>query len=892
MAISSDGIGLLFRAKGDTDDAKKAFSDLRSHVNTEVDSITGRGSTKFAQFAQSMGLSEASATKLAGAMGPLAAGVGIASAAMAIELTAALKLGEGLFGLAKSASEAGSKIKDMQDKTGLAAPLLSTLSVNAELAGSSLDQVGGGLIKFAKNIGEANSGNEKAQANMKALGVTTTDLDAGLKQAVLTIFHAKDGTEQINLAIKAFGKSGADLIPVIKQMGGDLEAAQKEAERLGLTLSDADVQAADAFGDTLDTLTKQISVLTEKFALEFAPQITMAMAEVSEFLARNQDAFREWGSVVAGAIGDIVAGFEFLGSTAGSIFGWLDKELGTNQSSWFNWKGAVLNSILALIGPLGIVAGLIKSIGEMTKTGEQMGPYSWEMNKPDKSKFGGFGGSKGGGAGGKSAADQKADADLKAQLDLQKLYLKDLEDAYKATWERIQKAVKKDQDEDSFMAEADKANKEFLKNVPAVLAAIDDLEKKLLKDPTKNQSKLLEKQQAERLEQIVKLVEDNDEKAHDISGKFDEKRAETAKKLLKEIADFSQKTSDEIHDDLEKNANEEIEAAKDHYKELLESGTLTKKQIAAATVDLNQILSRNFQALTIEENAVYENRKDALDLWRRKQEEEINKNITNEESRKAALASVNDEYQRRLDLIEKIHKAEQERIAAQTATTADPSSAGGLDTLIATIGAGMKAGADSVKTMEGVLQHFGGIALDVFNQVGQAVGQMVANFVLMGSAGTTFRKFVATILASVAQQAATLAVMCLAYAALATTVIGALLLGGTPHQFLIAAAMFGAVAAGAAIAGRLVAGDSFKQQAAGERSFAQSAGSSASDERGKAGVYSSQKDQIVETGRNAPGENGLQVALVIKDKSDWFSQMFHVEWEKNGRLRRTILDAT
>jgi hypothetical protein len=888
VAISSDSIGLLFRAKGDTSDAKKAFSDLRSGINSEVDAITGTGSTKFAQFAQSMGLSEASASKLAGTMGGLAAGVGAAAAIMAAEVAVAIKVSEGLFRMAESAAEAGGKIKDMQDKTGLAAPLLSTLSINAQLAGSSLEQVGGGLVKFAKNIGDAASGNDKAQASMKALGVTTTDLDKGLKQAIITIANAHDGTEQINLAIKAFGKSGADLIPVIKQMGGDLEAAQKRAEHLGLTLSDADVDAADAFGDTLATLSEQVKVAGERFALEFAPEITKAMASISEFMARNQDTVREWGGAVASAISDIVAGFEWLATTAGSIFGYLNSLLGTNQSSWFNWKNAILNGVLALLGPLGQVAGLIKSIGEMTKTGEQYGPYSWEMNKTVAPKLP-SGGGKGGG-GGKGAVDQKADADLKAQLDLQKLYLKDLEEAYKESMTRVRDEFKKNSDVPTFIENANKANKEFAAGLPALLDEIDKLEQKLLKDPTTNQKALLDKQQAERREQIEKMGKDDVDKNNDIIEKFDEKRAENAKKLLKEIADFSIKTSDEIHDNLVKNANDEIEQAKKKYKDLVDAGNLSKKAQQAAYDELSQILFRNYSALTIEENAFYDNQKINLDAWKKKKEDEIAANITDEETRKAKLKEVNDEYERRLKLLNDIHDAETKSIEEKTAEPVDDAQPGFVDTIVG----GLAKGANAVKNMQGVMQTFGGIALDVLNQVSQGVGNMVANFVLMGSAGTSFRKFVATILASVAQQAAVLAVMCLAYAALATTVIGAIMLGGSPHQFLIAAALFGAVAAGAAIAGRLVAGDSFKQQAAGEKSFAQTAGAGASDDRNKGGVYSSQSDQLIEAGRNTPGKAGtvpVNVTLAIRDKSDWFSQMFKIEWDKNGPIRQIIMDA-
>jgi hypothetical protein len=173
VAITSDSIGLLFRAKGDTDDAKKAFSDLRTNITGDVDAIESKGKTGFSGLAQSMGLSE-------GAAVGLAAGVAVAAAAIVAAVSAAISLSVGLFNLTKSASEYGSEIKDASDKTGLSASTLTTLKYAADNAGSSLETVTSGTAKFAKLIGEASDGNVKAQKTLKELGVTSKDLNTAL----------------------------------------------------------------------------------------------------------------------------------------------------------------------------------------------------------------------------------------------------------------------------------------------------------------------------------------------------------------------------------------------------------------------------------------------------------------------------------------------------------------------------------------------------------------------------------------------------------------------------------------------------------------------------------------------------------------------------------------
>lgn len=104
------------------------------------------------------------------------------------------------------------------------------------------------------------------------------------------------------------------------------------------------------------------------------------------------------------------------------------------------------------------------------------------------------------------------------------------------------------------------------------------------------------------------------------------------------------------------------------------------------------------------------------------------------------------------------------------------------------------------------------MALDAFQAMADGFGAMVEQWVLYGNAGEGgLRKMVASVLANVARIAATYAIMSLAAAALATTVWGAALLGGTPAQFLQAAALFGAVAVAAAVAGRFTAGNLFQQ---------------------------------------------------------------------------------
>ena len=195
------------------------------------------------------------------------------------------------------------------------------------------------------------------------------------------------------------------------------------------------------------------------------------------------------------------------------------------------------------------------------------------------------------------------------------------------------------------------------------------------------------------------------------------------------------------------------------------------------------------------------------------------------------------------------------------------------------------------------LKGIGNIIGSQFNVIAQAVGNAVKAFVLFGSAGGSFKKFAAEILASIAQMAIVQAVWELAqgFAMLALSwFTGNPKYGASATAHFTAAAIYGVVGGVAAVAGRAVAGDSFQQESQG--GFGSSGQPSRSNRnttnQGRAFSGFGDEATIIDTSRNAPStEMGVGVELRLKDKSNWFSDMFEVELNSNGKLRRLVLDA-
>ena len=106
-----------------------------------------------------------------------------------------------------------------------------------------------------------------------------------------------------------------------------------------------------------------------------------------------------------------------------------------------------------------------------------------------------------------------------------------------------------------------------------------------------------------------------------------------------------------------------------------------------------------------------------------------------------------------------------------------------------------------------------GLPMQIIGQFAQGIGQLVQQFVLLGSAGpNATKKLVASVLASVAAQAAVQAIMFTAYGIAALTPWGAAIYGPAAPWFKAAATM-AIIAASAGGIGRAVAGNSFNETA-------------------------------------------------------------------------------
>lgn len=217
------------------------------------------------------------------------AGIGAAAAAMGYAIIKTL--------------DSASELIDTANNLGIAAQSLQVMQHAGALTGVSVENLNMGLYKLNQNIGTALlQGAGGATDALKALGIPVREIAAMKADKQFEVIAAKlnemqSPAERTALAVELFGKQGPKLLLMVE----NLAAAKKEMEDLGLALSDFDVAALDAAGDSLDELKGIFDSGLKKAVAEIAPLIVAIVTNI-------KDAIKEAGGfeVIWGRIKDAI----------------------------------------------------------------------------------------------------------------------------------------------------------------------------------------------------------------------------------------------------------------------------------------------------------------------------------------------------------------------------------------------------------------------------------------------------------------------------------------------------------------------------------------------------------------------------------------------------------
>ena len=216
--------------------------------------------------------------------------------------------------------EVGTALNNMSRQVGTPVERLQELSYAASQFGAESDVVQDALKTLNEYIVEIATGdNEELAGLFSALGISVRDANGELRTAADILPEFADGLQrndnialQTKMAIAAFGdEAGVKLLPLLKQGSGALEAYASEAHRLGMVMSDEDVQAAAEMQRSFTNLRGTLSGLTNTIGAALAPTVTRIAERFRDMTAANREAFADRFVAVAERFAQTLEKFDF-----------------------------------------------------------------------------------------------------------------------------------------------------------------------------------------------------------------------------------------------------------------------------------------------------------------------------------------------------------------------------------------------------------------------------------------------------------------------------------------------------------------------------------------------------------------------------------------------------
>lgn len=798
MAIGSSDLALLFKLR-----AQNEASPVIKTAQADISRLTTSTSAQFRQMqssaTQSLGAITQSLTQVAGqlpvvgnAIGGVAnqlstltstattsaTSVGLVAGAAVLAASALGGTLKALFDITVAAAEFQGKMFDLSQQTGVSVETLSTLEIVAKTTGSSIEGLSASLGIFQKNLEAAQDPTSKEAALLKTLGVETKNTEEAFRQSLAVLAKMPEGFHQTATALELFGRGGKAVLAILKEVDGDLDAATESFRKMGILISTDAAKAADKFNDQLALLGFQVRSITAVIAAEAMPTILGAIEDFSRSLSENREAINVW----VGALFDAGRGAIFLAENITGIIPLL-RQLG----NIFPAEGSTLSRLFQST-PLGGGVSALAALGRATQgsfgglTGG-VGAQGFEGLAPTSGGRGGGGGGKRGG-GQDEAFKSALDASNRitaAQIEDARTLSVALKQAYDLNIVNLEDYYQKRQIliDDNFNTEIDAINREQ--------AALDAaLERGRIK-----------KEDAAKKDADLKL------------------RTTKAQNKLEEETNQLTIDRQKALDQAEINRERQLSAIRVAVREgeLSRVETLVERH-AALESDLLTVRLR-------QEKEAHDEQMLLLDIELRQ--------LTTSAERKAELDNKKIESEQRYtDRIkqltrERIDVLNEEAAASGPGRVAETSE----DDIARQAGAIVNAQLGPPPEVKESWVELKLIAMDALGSMVQGIGDLVHQWVLYGSVGpNAIKKMLAAVLAAAAAQAAVEAVMQVAHAAKEfalglATAANPLTAAMAPAHFaaakahLIAAAVYGGVAAVAAVSGRAIAGGAFSETAKG-----------------------------------------------------------------------------
>lgn len=225
------------------------------------------------------------------------AGFKVGSMAKAVALGGAAIAGSAIVAQFKDMVTAGleyaSALGEQAQQLGVTTKAMQEYRYVASQTGVSNEEMDAALAKLSRTVGDAATGSKKAQGAFDALGISIRDANGNVKDAgdlipeiAAALEKIPSPAERASYLVDLFGKSGQKLAPLMAEGAGGVQKLRDEAAKLGLVLSDEQIQKADATADKLAALNQQFNARIAGVVSDNADSILQLVNALSALLEK------------------------------------------------------------------------------------------------------------------------------------------------------------------------------------------------------------------------------------------------------------------------------------------------------------------------------------------------------------------------------------------------------------------------------------------------------------------------------------------------------------------------------------------------------------------------------------------------------------------------------
>lgn len=317
-------------------------------------------------------------TKLAKAMKDDLAKVGKAVAAGLGAMTATTAV------LVNKSVEAGDRIDKMSQKMQMSRKTFQELDYVFSQNGANIEVMKVGMTKLTKVVEGVRTGAKGNIATFQALGISIKDTSGNMKSTETIMFEAleklqkmPEGAKKSALALSLFGKSASELAPLLNGNAKGVDELRKRFNDLDMGMSDAQIDSAVKFKDTMDSIQRSFAGLGNQIGADLLPTIQQVADTIIDNMPKIKSIVTPVLTSVCNVLKFVIENFRGLLSISTAVVsGFVAFKVISNVVALYKaltiaingakTATAVLNAVMAS-NPIGLIAvGIGSLIGLLT----------------------------------------------------------------------------------------------------------------------------------------------------------------------------------------------------------------------------------------------------------------------------------------------------------------------------------------------------------------------------------------------------------------------------------------------------------------------------------------------------------------------------------------------